>query len=209
MTPMSTKLPTTSYALMGLLSVSSMSGYDLAQAADRSIANFWPVSRSQVYGELARLEGLGLVEGTDVAQERLPDKRVFEITPAGDAALEAWLAVPGYEPERMRLGFCVKMFFGHRMPRETLVTNLEHFRDTAQARAAYLGNIVELLGELPEAAYVRATALLGQRISETAAAWAADMLSSLPELEGSQTDKDHEQVHAKARELFKRAPDRT
>lgn len=83
--------PTTSFALLGLLVRSPMSGYDLASLVERSIANFWPVARSQVYGELARLDSLGYVRGSDVAQERLPDKRVYEIT------RRAWLrSTPGW-----------------------------------------------------------------------------------------------------------------
>ena len=101
------KLPTTSHAVLGILSISPMSGYELTQAAERSIANFWPISRSQVYTELARLEDLRLVRGTDVAQDGAPDKRVFEITPAGHETFAAWMATPGYEPDRMRLGFCL------------------------------------------------------------------------------------------------------
>src|SRR5260370_871676 len=52
-----------------------MSGYDLAQAAERSVGRFWPISKSQVYAELARLEPLGLVQGTEIAQDRRPDNR--------------------------------------------------------------------------------------------------------------------------------------
>jgi DNA-binding PadR family transcriptional regulator len=71
-------LPTTSYAVLGLLTFAPTSGYDLAIAADRSIANFWPISKSQVYSELRRLEKLGLVRSREVEQDKRPDKRVFE-----------------------------------------------------------------------------------------------------------------------------------
>ena len=57
----------TSRAILGLLSIVPMSGYDLAQAAERMVGRFWPVSKSQVYAELARLEPLGLVQGTEIA----------------------------------------------------------------------------------------------------------------------------------------------
>ncbi len=203
------KLPTTSYAILGLLSINQMSGYELAQAADRSIANFWPISRSQVYGELGRLEQLGFVTGTDVAQQRLPDKRVFTITGAGHEALADWLAVPTYERDRMRLGFCVKLFFGHQIPRETLVKLVESFRDTNRERATYLDGVVRMLSVLPETAFVRATALLGQRVSEAAAAWADELLDSLPEVVEPKDPAEHERLHAKARELFEKAPPRS
>lgn len=200
-------LPTTSYAVLGILSIHPMSGYELAQAAERSIANFWPVSRSQVYSELARLEELGLIAGTDVAQERVPDKRVFEITDDGDAAFAAWIGEPGYEPMRMRLGFCLKTFFGHHMPRETMIENLQRFRKENEERVAYLSRIVEMLGVLPEAAFTRATAELGLRIARTSAQWAEEVLTDLPEIRET-SQEEHEQIHRIARELFRKAGDR-
>ena len=82
---MGTKLTTSSHAVLGLLSIVPMSGYDLFQAVERSVGRFWPISKSQVYAELPRLESAGLIQGTDVHQERLPDKRVFRLTEAGEA----------------------------------------------------------------------------------------------------------------------------
>ena len=65
-------LTTTSYAILGLLSIAPMSGYDLHQAVDRSIRHMWPISKSQVYAELARLEPLDLIAGTDVPRSGCP-----------------------------------------------------------------------------------------------------------------------------------------
>jgi DNA-binding PadR family transcriptional regulator len=200
------KLPTTSYAVLGILSISPMSGYELAQAAERSIANFWPVSRSQIYTELGRLEELELVRGADVEQERAPDKRVFELTPSGHDAFAGWVATPGYEPDRMRLGFCLKTFFGHHMPREVMIENLERFKAENEAHVAYLRQVIDLLSTLPEAAYTRATATLGMRISEAAATWAGELLADLPQI--SEPGAGHEEVHRVARELFRKAPRR-
>src|SRR5260370_42312219 len=89
---MARPLSTTSHAVMALLSFAPMSGYQLARAADRSISRFWPISKPQVYAELQRLETVDLVEATEVAQDKLPDKRVFRLTPAGERALDDWLA---------------------------------------------------------------------------------------------------------------------
>jgi PadR family transcriptional regulator, regulatory protein AphA len=190
--------------VLGILSISPMSGYELAQAVERSIANFWPVSRSQVYTELARLEELELVGGTDVEQNHAPDKRVFELTPSGNEAFVSWLSIPGYEPDRMRLGFCLKTFFGHHMPREVMVQNLRSFKKENEEHAAYLSRMVELLSTLPEAAFTRATALLGQRIARTAAEWADELLEDLPEIR-ELPEHEHEEIHKVARELFRKA----
>lgn len=198
-------LPATSYAILGILSIHPMSGYELAGAIERSIVNFWPVSRSQIYSELGRLEDLGLIAGTDVAQERVPDKRVFEMTEAGEAAFSTWVSTPGYEPSRMRLGFCLKTFFGHHMPRDTMIANLERFRKENEDRVDYLARVDEILGVLPEAVFTRATADLGRRIAQTAADWAGELLEDLPELR-ELSDEEHEEIHRIARGLFNAAP---
>src|SRR5438093_632739 len=45
------------HALLGLLADHPMTGYDLTRTFDRSLANVWPASHSQIYPELARLSG--------------------------------------------------------------------------------------------------------------------------------------------------------
>src|SRR2546423_4737871 len=110
---MTRPLSTTSQAVMALLSFAAMSGYELARAADRSISRFWPISKPQVYAELQRLERLGLVEATNVVQDKLPDKRVFRLTGAGERALDDWLADERLEASPFRVPFLVKTPVGH------------------------------------------------------------------------------------------------
>src|SRR5690349_695661 len=111
-------LTTTGYAVMALLSFAPMSGYQLARAADRSISRFWSISKPQVYSELARLEERGLVQGNHVAQDKLPDKRVFALTAAGERALDGWLAEVDFPASRFRIPFLVKVLVGHRLSAE-------------------------------------------------------------------------------------------
>lgn len=163
--------PTTSFALLGLLVRSPKSGYDLASLVERSIANFWPVARSQVYGELARLDSLGYVRGSDVAQERLPDKRVYEITPEGVAALDAWLAHPGVPAGRFRSGLLVKVFFADRMTPEQVVELLAAERTLMRARRERLAAVVNRLEFVPTAVGARLTALHGLGHAEASLRW--------------------------------------
>ena len=87
-------LTPSSYAVLGLLARRPSSGYELGTRAAASIDNFWPLTRTYIYGELAKLEALGYVVGVEVAQELLPDKRVYSVTPEGTRALDAWLDNP-------------------------------------------------------------------------------------------------------------------
>ncbi len=66
-------------------------GYELSKRFDHSVANFWPASRQQIYRELDRLEADGLATARRVRQQKRPDKRVFNLTPAGRAAIDEFV----------------------------------------------------------------------------------------------------------------------
>jgi PadR family transcriptional regulator AphA len=169
----------TSRAILGLLSIVPMSGYDLAQAADATVGRFWPVSKSQVYAELARLEPLGLVRGTEIAQERRPDKRVFRLTGQGEEALDAWLESDDLGAPRFRLPFLLKVFLGHRTAPGRSAAQLQEVRARALAEAQELEALLAVLDH-PDAAYARLTVSFLLRMAETTAAWAHDAQASLP-----------------------------
>ena len=204
---MAKPLPATSYAVLGMLSLSPMSGYELNRNVDKSIANFWQISKSQVYGELSRLEELGLVQSTEVEQERLPDKRTYELTKAGAAALDGWLSAPGHGPRRLRSGLLLKTFFARRMTADRFVQLLEEYRDQAEVERSYLAEVIERLDpELPETFYARATALYGLRQAETALSWIDEVQKSIPKPRTRPLSADA--YASGAREKLKKTPAR-
>ncbi len=81
------------YLLLALLVNGPAHGYDVKRAYDLRFAAIWgALNIGQVYTTMARHERDGLVVHTTVAQDDRPDKKVYEITDAGRAALRAWLA---------------------------------------------------------------------------------------------------------------------
>jgi DNA-binding PadR family transcriptional regulator len=178
---MTSRLTTTSYAILGLLSFARMSGYDLAAVSRRSIAHFWPVSKTQVYAELRRLAELGLADGTPAERSGGPAKTIYELTPAGEEALDAWLAQPAVDRTRLRAPALLKLLLGHRStPRQTR-EQLRTFRADAVRRRDALDVLVATLAENPDATYAWATALFGLRLTEAIVAWADEVAARLPE----------------------------
>jgi DNA-binding PadR family transcriptional regulator len=175
----SSRLGTTSSMILGLVSRHPSSGYDVAARAARSIANFWPVSRSQVYAELSRLEAAGLIQGTHVEQDRRPDKRRYELTGAGAEALDAWVRAPDYPAERTRSGMLAKFFFAEHMTAEQRVSMLTEYRDRADAYRLELQAVVDKLADKPASLYARSTALFGLLTTEARISWADHMLAVL------------------------------
>jgi PadR family transcriptional regulator AphA len=76
------------HALLGLLADHAMTGYDLTRTFDRSLANVWPASHSQIYPELARLSSAGLIRHTASGSR---GKKFYEITPSGLEEIRRWL----------------------------------------------------------------------------------------------------------------------
>ncbi|SRR6266542_4101504 len=195
---------TSTYAILGLLSLSPMSGYEVAQATEHSIAHFWPLSKTHVYSELARLEKLEWVEAKEITQEKAPDKRVFHITPPGEQALDQWLVSSPLPAEVHRLPILIKLFIGHRIPRDKLLEMLEEYRQESEDYRRGMQDIVDALKGIPKAAYPRATALLGLRMAEGTVRWIDEVEKALPKQRV--TIDPHGSEAVKAKELFDTAP---
>jgi PadR family transcriptional regulator, regulatory protein AphA len=157
-----------------------MSGYDLHQAVDRSVRHLWPISKSQVYAELARLEPLGLIAGTDVPQERLPDKRVFRLTQQGEEALDDWLEHVHLEPPQYRLPFLLPVLFGHRLGPQRTAELLDQVRAAAEGRRRAFRALLEAMEEAPGTEYARLVVLHGLRLAEATASWVDEAAGRIP-----------------------------
>ncbi len=172
-------MPVSSFAILGLLSQGPASGYDLAQQVEGPISNFWPMSKSNVYGELARLEELGLIDASEVSQVKLPNKRVFRLSAAGGETLDTWLAEPTFRKERRKNSLLVKMLFADRLTDEQIANLIDAAHREATAEQARLAAIVEMLDNFPSAIWRRSTALFGLRHSEATLQWADEMREQL------------------------------
>jgi DNA-binding PadR family transcriptional regulator len=88
-------MTTLEYKLLGMLARQPMSGYDLASHLKQRVVPFGPISHTQIYPALASLERKGLVRYHVVEQQAVrPDKKVYELTGEGRAALQQWVESP-------------------------------------------------------------------------------------------------------------------
>ena len=79
------------HALLAILAVEPLTGYDLTKYFDRSAANVWHAPHSQIYPELRKLESAGLVTAESVARGDHGVKRTYSITDAGLDVLVEWV----------------------------------------------------------------------------------------------------------------------
>lgn len=88
-------------AAIGLIAQNpGSSGYDLLKVFDLSLANVWPATQSQLYGELNRLADDGLIEVTATGKR---GRKEYSITDTGRVALREWLLDGAVEPTRSAL----------------------------------------------------------------------------------------------------------
>lgn len=135
------ELTTTSYALLGLLSLGAWSTYELAKQMRRNMHYFWPRAESNLYAEAKRLVAGGWAR----AQSRPVGKRrrtVYSITARGRKALEVWLNQPA-APSRLEAEPLVKFAFAENASKEDVIENLRRFREEAAARQTELAAIFE------------------------------------------------------------------
>jgi PadR family transcriptional regulator AphA len=115
------------YAILGMLSLRPMSGYDIRKTVQQSIQHFWSESYGQIYPALKRLEAQKLVERARGTQKGRAGRLVYALARAGRRELQAWLTRPP-QMQPFRNALLLKLFFGRLVPRESCQEHLRHFR---------------------------------------------------------------------------------
>lgn len=167
------KLTGNSYAVLALLDqFGEMTSYDIKQAIEISIQNFWPVPHTTAYEEPARLAAAGYLS---VRQEEGGRRRRFySLTEKGHEALAAWASDPEVAPPQLREEAILKVFAGgdpgplgesrrawHEAKREELAGLLAEVRKTGDPSLAasertlmsgvgYHQKMIELLDSLAQ-----------------------------------------------------------
>jgi DNA-binding PadR family transcriptional regulator len=132
------RLTATSHALLALLDqLGEATPYEIKQALEKSIQNFWPVPHTTAYEEPARLASAGYLS---VRQEEGGRRRkAYSLTDEGREALAAWAGEASAAPPQLRDELLLKVFAGAN-PGPLLKAR----------KAWHEGKLVELRGYLDE-----------------------------------------------------------
>jgi PadR family transcriptional regulator, regulatory protein AphA len=107
----SVRLTTTSYVVLGLVELCEpATPYEIKQAAEASTSHFWTLAHTQLYSECSRLSREGLLD--ERQEEAGRHRKLYRLTEAGTAALDAWRAEPVSEFPELRDPGILKLFFG-------------------------------------------------------------------------------------------------
>ena len=178
--PSTAELPSTGYALLGLLTFGEKSGYDLGKFVNETIAHFFfNPAKSQVYAELRRLVVRGYATEREVAQRDRPDKRLYAITPTGRKALRHWLETSEAGPEVTKGPLYLKVFFGGLMDPEALKAQLEECRRQAREGLARFREIEKEIAGRPEFLFPGLVLRRGIAHKRASIRWAEEVLEEL------------------------------
>ena len=175
---------TTRYAIMALLTVQPMSGYDVRRALE-SIGGFWHESDGQIYPNLKKLVAEGLADKTVERQDGKPDRHVHTLTSAGQDVLNEWLQVTAV-PARLRDELLLKLFFGALLSPEDSRQQLEQYQKQTQENLALYTHLQEALLEhlkdSPDLPFRMMTVRYGISNSQAALDWCTECLQMLETL---------------------------
>lgn len=133
----------TRYAILGMLCLAPMSGYDIKNRIGSSVGYFWSESFGQIYPILRQLVSEGLATKTILAQQGKPERHVYKLTDAGLDALRSWLLEPAERAADGRNELLLKLYFGHQVDYDDSIAHVMEYRE-------YLTDRLELFYEIEE-----------------------------------------------------------
>lgn len=110
---------TIQFALLGLLSWKTLSGYELKKLLSSSDLYYWSGNNNQIYTTLLSLLKNNLVTQEIIAQENLPAKKIYTITEKGLTELKNWiLSTP--EAPNLRSTFLLQLAWADTLKQDEL-----------------------------------------------------------------------------------------
>lgn len=150
-------------ALLGLLAIRPMSGYDVSRSYTRALQQIWYSPQGQVYPTLRKMHADGLLEVTIEVQDGKPNRKVYSLTDEGKRVLVNWLSSPAALP-RMHHEFIHKLFLLNHVPEseqlDFIRSYIEQTREWARDLRAIAKKLIpSLKGDYAESAWFQHLAL--------------------------------------------------
>src|SRR5438477_1240274 len=136
------ELSATARVILGMIAFGRTTGYDIKQLVDKTTRYFWAASYGQIYPELKRLEGAGLVRGRSEPSGARA-RTVYQLTEAGERALQGWLASDEEPLYEVRDEGMLKLFFSDSLP-ERRIENIRAMRTRQERKLAQLRAIEQM-----------------------------------------------------------------
>ncbi len=173
------------YAVLGLLTMEPMSGYDIKKKIETMAGFFWKENYSQIYPILKRLLSEKLVSRTIEKQIGKPDRHVYELAEKGNEALIEWLLEP-VEHHVGRHEILLKLLFGKAVSVADNIEQVKYFQKTQQKELEDLKIIktqMKAVNQIkPRVPYRNMLIRFGELINEALLKWSAESLAGMEKM---------------------------
>ena len=102
-------LPLLENVALGLLLVAPKHGYELYHDFSMLFGTVYDAGRSKFYARLNDLQEAGYLSAKVIPQANHPPRKIYRVTPAGEARFRQWLHEPINAPRHIRLIAPVKL----------------------------------------------------------------------------------------------------
>ncbi|MEM8641089.1 MAG: PadR family transcriptional regulator [Cyanobacteria bacterium P01_G01_bin.54] len=174
------------HTILTLLTDAPASGYDISKRFEADISCYWKASQQQIYRELGKMAKQGWVTHQSVPQAGKPDKKIYELTPAGEAELLRWFAQPS-EPTPIREDLLVKVLAGPYISRKLLYQELQHRRQLHARQLADYREMEQCFLTAPQPTTAEQFRYLtlrrGIRYEESWISWCDEVIGVLAQME--------------------------
>lgn len=149
------QIPATGWLALGVLSFNEeLSGYDIKRWSDQSIAFFYSSpSQSQIYGELQRLEKLGLASSRLDHTHNTRVRRLFQITTLGQQAMREWMQKLQVEQVTLKHPLILRLWAAHNGGPEKLIPAFEDRLESLKAEIAKIQGHIKNARHRPDWTY--------------------------------------------------------
>jgi len=173
------------HAILGFLNYQPQTGYELKEVFDDSVQHFWPADQSQIYRTLNELMAEDYVTMEVVVQENRPNRKVYSITPSGQAELRRWLQMPPPSQAPRSAGL-IQVFFAGQLSNDEILQKFQMVADDCrQTLEVYHAISNETIADYEEQVGPREafcwnlTVDLGLRLVQAQLEWADNVIKQI------------------------------
>lgn len=121
------------FAILGILSWKSSTGYELKKLFEESSFMYWSGNNNQIYKALLQMQEEGLVSSEVIHQESSPSKKVYEITDEGLAEIKEWILSAPETPE-FKKPFLIQLAWSDLLNEQELNDLLTRYENELQTQ---------------------------------------------------------------------------
>lgn len=172
----------TNYVILGLLSESPLTGYQIKKIIDIRFRYFWSESYGQLYPTLKELNQKGFITIIETEGEKKRSQITYQITNDGLSTLCSWLGQP-VERESVRLEILLKMYFSHLVEPTVMIGHIREFQKKHEQDLFILDlfeqELQAIIDKDPIHPYVLRIIDFGQKINRAYLDWSLETIKFL------------------------------